>query len=187
MLPMGMRYDYYLKIETMPHWYEALINLLDLRDEASSGWDYSSYWRPAVNGVMPEKCFYAPPGKTCQDMFTHPVPGDGSTTNRRLKKQKHKKTVHVKSLSSKIHEFINETFNTLKKFVHVKNSSTKLKEYYDETTVKRISKFAQCDLQAFGYPEWDGRNPEEYIRSLLELPMSSSEQHGGCYTLPCES
>jgi len=83
MLPMGMRYDYYLKIETMPHWYEALINLLDLRDEASSGWDYSSYWRPAVNGVMPEKCFYAPPGKTCQDMFTHPVPGDGSTTNRR--------------------------------------------------------------------------------------------------------
>ena len=30
---MGMRYDYYLKIENMPHWYEPLIDMLDLREE----------------------------------------------------------------------------------------------------------------------------------------------------------
>mmetsp|Transcript_10502 Transcript_10502/g.15785 ORF Transcript_10502/g.15785 Transcript_10502/m.15785 type:complete len:294 (-) Transcript_10502:569-1450(-) len=73
MLPMGMRYDYYLKIETMPHWYEALIDLLELVDETSSGWDYTSYWRPATNGETPEKCFYTPPGKTCKDMFQYTV------------------------------------------------------------------------------------------------------------------
>eukprot|EP00597_Dinobryon_sp_UTEXLB2267_P000424 CAMPEP_0170075498 /NCGR_PEP_ID=MMETSP0019_2-20121128/12629_1 /TAXON_ID=98059 /ORGANISM="Dinobryon sp., Strain UTEXLB2267" /LENGTH=152 /DNA_ID=CAMNT_0010286515 /DNA_START=707 /DNA_END=1165 /DNA_ORIENTATION=+ len=152
---MGMRYDYYLKIETMPHWYEPLIDLLDLRDDASWGWDYTSYWRPAVNGEAPDKCFYAPPGKTCKDMFHY-----NSTNNVKRRMTEHQKIVHVK------------------------NSGSKLKLHYNDTSVKRISKFAKCDLRAFGYPEWDGTNPEEYTRSLHKLPMHS-EQYGGCYMNPC--
>jgi len=72
------------------------------------------------------------------------------------------------------------------KVIHVKNSGTKLKQYYNETSVKRISMFAKCDLQAFGYPEWDGTNAESYIRSVHKLPITTnSEQKFGCYVDNC--
>jgi len=163
MLPMGMRYDYYLKIETMPQWYEPLIDMLDLRDEASWGWDYTSYWRPAINGETPDKCFYTPPGKTCKDMFNYPAPESKAihTVQRRMNEQK-------------------------EKVIHVKNSGTKLKQYYNETSVKRITTYAKCDLLAFGYPEWDGTNAESYIRSVHKLPVTTNtDQKFGCYVDNC--
>ena len=74
--------------------------------------------------------------------------------------------------------------NEHQKFVHVKNSGSKLKLHYNETSVKHISKFAQCDLKSFEYPEWDGTNADEYIRSLHKLPMNSDE-NGRCYMNSC--
>ena len=78
--------------------------------------------------------------------------------------------------------------NKQQNVIHVKNSGTKLKYYYNETSAKRISTFAKCDLQAFGYPEWNGTNAEKYLRSLRQLPMTTdAEQKFGCYVDDCES
>ena len=42
---VGMRYNYYLKVEQTPIWYPYILNLLGLVREASSGWDFGESFR----------------------------------------------------------------------------------------------------------------------------------------------
>ena len=154
MLPMGMRYDYYLKIETMPHWYEALIDLLDLRDEAryviygtlhpftlspfSNGWDYISYWRPAVNGMTPDKCFYTTPGKSCKDMFINAV--NNTTINNTTNNVPTRRCFSI--LTNHTLLIIDIRLKRSKKKIRIKNSDSKVKDYLNDTSVLLLtSKF----------------------------------------------
>lgn len=147
----------------------------------SWGWDYTSYWRPAVNGVAPDKCFYTSPGKTCKDMFTYPAPN------------------HVKRRYSYIHQPADPYYlisapeltviirlDNRKPLAHEKNADSKLKQFYNESSANRITRFAKCDLQAFGYPEWNGTEADNFIRSIHKLPTTTNvEQKFGCYVDNC--
>ena len=42
---VGMRFDYYLKVEQTPIWYPYILNLLGLVGDASSGWDFGDSFR----------------------------------------------------------------------------------------------------------------------------------------------
>ena len=66
-LPFGMRYDYALKVEEMAQWYEPLVRLLGLETTVQSGWNRTTKWWRGSG-----ECFYAPPRRSCSDMFATP-------------------------------------------------------------------------------------------------------------------
>ena len=68
-LPMGMSFDYVLKLEDMARWYEPFSRLLGITDVVQDpAWNTSGReWR----GGKP--CFYTPPKVRCSDLFDDDV------------------------------------------------------------------------------------------------------------------
>lgn len=81
LLPDGMQYDYFLKVEDVSMWYAPLISLLNLQKHAAAGWGSSTKFWPGNAGG----CFMTSPGMSCEDMFkakaagaSQPAEGDQS-------------------------------------------------------------------------------------------------------------
>ena len=67
LLSDGMSYDYYLPIEQIDFWYEALMDSLDVTEFTKEGWNAST---PLFEGNPNQPCFYRAFNRSCDEMFT---------------------------------------------------------------------------------------------------------------------
>lgn len=78
-------------------------------------------------------CFYASPGYECKDMFTG--------------KPRH----------------VNRTVGYQRNSTHSTHSNNKLADFYSPRIAHKVSRLFRRDLRFFGYPQWSGTNPTEYL------------------------
>ena len=171
-IPQGMRFDYYLKIEHISLWYPFLISLLGLQKAASSGWNFTTSWRPAainnsnknasdlhrVLSPSPQSCFYTAPGQSCEDVandFRRLGQADFCPENM---KQQGKKRNGLSPLT--VEDITDEdTF--------IGRSISSMSFFYTESVAKDITDFARKDLAMFNYPVWNGTDIQTFAEGCV--------------------
>lgn len=126
----GMTYDYYLKLEWMPYWYEPFVRNLGL-----TNFTFGTEWNATLRGYVGTKnCYYAPNGKTCADMFQRDftIARDAEAESR-------------DSVES-------ELFST-----HSTSAGDQLAEFYTPAIAKLVTEWAALDFVLFNYSTWDGK------------------------------
>ena len=152
-LPFGMRYDYALKVEDMAQWYEPLVRLLGLETTVQSGWNRTTKWWRGSG-----ECFYAPPGRSCSDMFATPC-GSAAPTARTAGDD------GVRPAS-----------------FHATGAAARRSQYFRGAAARLATRWLREDLERFGYDRIAGDEDEDEDEEGEEDEGEDDDDGGGAAT-----
>lgn len=153
LLPRGFEYDYILPLEHFQFWYEPMAVAMDLVAVSRTGWNVSTRW---YRGDPDRPCFYAPEGKSCDDMFP----------SVRYKKGQ---TVRLSHTNASEAEVVTNTHT-----FHITHSVDKLQQYFNNATLlDLVTEWVTPDLKFFNYPVWQSNiTAEGYIHLVAKRDTS---------------
>jgi hypothetical protein len=154
-LPIGMRYDFYLKVEEMEHWYEPLARLLGISAALSSGWEPNLKWH--IN-PQHQPCFFFKKGCSagCNGMFAEcegaagvDNSSAGDADNSRGGMSGMPQTFHSGAIVQQSKLGLSE----------VLRGDALVEALYSAPLAALVSELFGDDELKFGYPRWDGDAP----------------------------
>ena len=143
LIPDGLTYDYYLKVEEIDFWYPPLIAALELHALAAHGWKRPTKFWPGAS-----ECFYASKASDCAGMSSAVEAAGSATTMTRV--------VTPAPPNNQSTATGQKRATTQTSSGRNQHADSKLGQYFTSLESEKVTAWAARDLVLFGYERWSG-------------------------------